>query len=420
MIKAFGVLRSIVRKLRVWGLKGVLGYIPRRYAAIRFRRFFLKNCKRNSATETTRGITVIAPISMGFSNSKVARDFLYALKNAGIPFQSFDLNTRHDVVRSDYEDVLTPIEEFDIRRYDHVVEMFRSPLPNGLVPHRARIAFWEGEYGLLDAFPYLAGKDPVIAMSDFNAIDFRRELPANTPVFKIRYPLQKVSKDMDTPAEVRKRYGMSELDFVVFFNFDLGSFHRKNPIGAMRAFALALGGKNNAKLVFKLNLAKDFPDRIAMLEEEARRLDIGEKLVLVSGYIPRKDVYGLANACDVYISLHRAEGFGIGVAEAMQLGKPVIVTDYSATTEFCNPSNSIPIPYKLIDIRPGEYFEAMRTWADADIDAAATALRHCYDDPAFRKEIGLKGKAFVEDYFSSANFRRSVEAFLNGGIMEVV
>lgn len=350
---------------------------------------------------------------MGYSNSKTVRDFLYALKNADIPFQSLDINTRRDVIPSDYADILTSIEEFDIRRYDHVVEMFRSPLPDGLAPHRARIAFWEGEYGLLDAFPYLAGKDPVIAMSDFNAQDFRRELPPETPVFKILYPLQRISSDMDDRTTVRARYGIGAEDFAAFFNFDLGSFFRKNPIGTMRAFAKALGGKQNAKLVFKLNLAKDFPDRIAVLKEEARRLNIDDKLVLVTGYIPRKDVYGLTNACDVYISLHRAEGFGIGVAEAMQLGKPVIVTDYSATTEFCNSDNSIPIPYRLVAIRPGEYFESMRTWADADIEAAATALRRCYDDPAYRAAIGLKGKTFVEEHFSTTNFKRSVEAFLD-------
>lgn len=405
---------SIVRKLRVWGFKGVLGYIPRRYASIRFRRLLLSNSRHHSATRPVRGVTVIAPISMGYSNSKTVRDFLYALKNADVPFQSFDLNTRHDVIPSDYADILTPTDSFDIRKYDHVVEMFRSPLPDGIVPCRARIAFWEGEHGLLDAFPYLKGADPVIAMSDFNAQAFRRELPSKTQVYKILYPLQRVSTDMDDQTIIRSQYGIGADDFVVFFNFDLGSFHRKNPLGTMRAFAQALGEKPDAKLVFKLNLAKDFPDKIALLKEEASRLKIGEKLVLVTGYLPRKNIYGLTNACDVYISLHRAEGFGIGVAEAMQLGKPVIVTDYSATTEFCNSDNSIPISYRLIAIRPGEYFESMRTWADADIDTAATALRRCYDDPAYRTAIGLKGKTFVEEHFSTANFKRSVEAFLNG------
>lgn len=406
-------LSSAVRKLRVWGIKGVLGYIPRRVTSLRFRRFLQNNYAHHPTTKPQRGITVIAPISMGYSNSKTVRDFLYALKAANIPFQSLNINTRHDVITSDYADILTPPSSFDIRKYDHVVEMFRSPLPNGLVPCRARIAFWEGEHGLLEAFPYLNVPDPVIAMSDFNYTDFRSELPPTTPVFKIPYPLQRVSADMDDRSTTRARYGIGEDDFVAFFNFDLGSFFRKNPIGTMRAFAKALGSEPKSKLVFKLNLAKDFPEKIDMIKAEAAKLGISDKLILVTGYIPRKDVYGLTNACDVYISLHRAEGFGIGVAEAMQLGKPVIVSDYSATTEFCNHNNAIPIPYKLVPIQNGEYFAAMRTWADADVDAAAEALRKCHDDMVFRTEIGSKGKTFVEEHFSTANFRKSVEAFLD-------
>ena len=350
---------------------------------------------------------------MGFSNSKVVRDFLYALKAAGIPFQSLDINTRHDVIASDYADILTPPAAFDIRKFDHVVEMFRSPLPDGLVPCRARIAFWEGEHGLLEAFPYLKGTDPVIAMSDFNYADFRNELQPETPVFKIPYPLQRVSADMDDRSVVRAKYGIGIDDFVVFFNFDLGAFYRKNPLATMRAFAKALGKEPKAKLAFKLNLAKDFPERVAMLKNEAADLGVSDKLILVTGYIPRKDVYGLTNACDVYISLHRAEGFGIGVAEAMQLGKPVIVTDYSSTTEFCTHHNAIPIPYRLVPVQKGEYFTAMQTWADADVEAAAAALRKCYVDTAFRLEIGLKGKAFVEEHFSTANFRKAIDGFLD-------
>lgn len=406
-------LFSVARKLRVWGIKGVLGYIPRRVEAVHYRSLLRENYKRHSSTQPQRGITVIAPISMGYSNSKTVRDFLYALKASGIPFQSLDINTRHDVISSDYADILTPPTDFNIRKYTHVVEMFRSPLPDGLVPCRARIAFWEGEHGLLEAFPYLNAPNPVIAMSDFNYTDFRNELPPATPVFKILYPLQRVSADMDDKSTTRARYGIGADDFVAFFNFDLGSFFRKNPIWAMRAFAKALGTEPKARLVFKLNLAKDFPERIDWLKTEASALGISDKFILVTGYIPRKDVYGLTNACDVYISLHRAEGFGIGVAEAMQLGKPVIATDYSSTTEFCNPDIAIPIPYRLVPIQNGEYFTAMQTWADADVDAAAAALRKCHDDVAFRTEIGRKGKAFIEEHFSVAHFKQSVEAFLD-------
>lgn len=74
---------------------------------------------------------------------------------------------------------------------------------------------------------------------------------------------------------------------------------------------------------------------------------------------------------------------------------------------------SFPVDYKLVPILPDEYFTSMKEWAEADVDDAAKWLRLCYDDSALRNEVGLKGKAFVEEHFSTENFRKSVEDFLD-------
>jgi glycosyltransferase involved in cell wall biosynthesis len=96
----------------------------------------------------------------------------------------------------------------------------------------------------------------------------------------------------------------------------------------------------------------------------------------------------------------------------------VIVSDYASTAEFCNSDTAILIPATRIPYpdsqRDHPYYISVTECAEPDIDAAAAALRRCYDDPAYRTAIGLKGKAFVEEHFSTANFKRSVEAFLNG------
>lgn len=404
--------KSIILKLRVWGFKGVWSYLGVRYDSFCARKALKRNAAKYKEVVPAHGITVVAPLTMKYSHSNAVRDFVFALKKAEIPFQTFDTNRCPEVSLADYADVLTPEQEFRVNKYDHVIEMFKSPLPEGIVKHRARIAFWEGESGMLDVFPYLAGPDPVIGMSDFNVAYFRKALPPTTPVYKILYPLQTDVSGFDVPAAVRARFGIGAEDFSVFFNFDLGSYYRKNPEGALRAFALAFKGTPGTKLVFKLKLATEHADKIAILEKLALELGVRDKLVLVKDYLSKKDLHGLTNACDVYLSLHRAEGFGIGIAEAMSLGKAVVVTDYSSSTEFCRPDNSIPVPYKLVPVPPQEYFGPMGEWADADTEAAATALRKFHEDPAFREAIGQKAKAFIADYFSTENFRKSVEAFL--------
>ncbi len=403
---------NLTRKIRVWGVTGVVDSIPRYSYHFICRCSLYLNYLRNRNVRPVPGVTVIANVSESTSNSKTTRDFIVALKEAGIPVQSFDLCRRRKL-RKRYPELVTPGREFCVTKYTHVVEMFRSPLPDGIVQHRARIAFWEGESGVLAAFPYLAGPAPIIAMSDFNYEAFRRDLPSTTPVFKVPYPLRQLPADLEPKETVRARHGLKRDDFAVLFNFDIGSFWRKNPIAAVRSFARAFKDVANAKLVLKTNCSKAFPERIQWIRKEIDSLGISSSVVWIHDYVAVKELYAIVNACDVYLSLHRAEGFGIGIAEAMQLGKPVIVTDYSASTEFCRPDNSFPVAYRLVDIKPGEYFTEMRTWADADVDDAAKALRLCYDDPAKRREVGEAGRKFVEEHFSIENFRSAMNGILN-------
>ena len=403
---------TYLRKLRVWGWRGAVSYLRILREDILNRRELLRNAQRHLGVAPARGITVVAPLSMKYSNSKTVRDFVWALKAAGIPFQTFDTNRRPEVPEEDFRDILTPKEDFVATKFDHVVEMFKSPFPDGLVPHRARIAFWEGEGGMLDVFPYLAKPDPVIAMSDFNAAQFRRELPASTPVFKIVYPLPLDVAGFDPPAVMRVRFGIPAYAFAVFYNFDLGSYFRKNPEAAVRAFAEAFRDEPRARLVLKLKWAAEHADKVVRLEALAGTLGIRDRLVLVRDYLSRRDLHGLANACDCYFSPHRGEGFGIGIAEAMLMEKPVVATDWSATTEFVRPEHAIPVPCRMVPVAPGEYFR-MDAWADIVVPAAAAALRRLFNEPGLRAELGRKARAFVLDHFSARKVAADVERFLD-------
>ncbi len=403
---------SLARKFLVWGLPGVKDYISKK---LRWRRLAkeLRSISRLDEDVTpARGITLIGDFLQGGSNSKTNRDFAHALKDAGIPFQTFSIDRSSSVPEADYADILTPVDEFRLHKYTHVIEMFRSPLPRELVGNRARVAFWEGEHGILDVWPFLAGDDPVIGMSDFNVDYFKREFKA--PVYKILYPLRKIDVAMPSRDEIRGRLGIGKDDFVVLFTFDFGSYKRKNPIAAMCAFAKALSSVPHAKLVFKTMGAKNHRAAVEELERKAADLGIEGQFLLVTEYLSHADLYGLTNACDVYMALHHGEGFGLGMAEAMLMGKPVIATDWSANTEFCRPGASFPVPYKLVPIRPDEYFTSMREWAEADVDAAAEALRRCHDSPELRRDVGEKGRRFVEEHFAIENFKKSVDAFLDG------
>ena len=416
MFSVLKTLKAYWIKIRTWGLSGVLNHLRSLAKRRRIRTYLLHDAKRHPYPQPERGITLIGKFTQAASHGKVVRDFAFALKAAGIPYQTLNTDDKPNIPMSDVSDILTPPEEFHVKRFDHVVEILPSIVPSSLHLPLSRIAFWEFESGFLHAYPDMSLSRSVIAMSDFNAAYFRKELPPTSTVTKILYPFHAYSNGLAAPTSIRSRYGIAAEEFVVFFNFDFGSsYYRKNPEGAMRAFAAAFRDVPNTRLVFKTMRAKSRPDLLTQIETLARELDISERLTLINTYIPERDLFGLTNACDVYLSLHRGEGFGITLAEAMAMGKPVVCTNWSSTTEFCRPDCTIPIPYRMVPVPPNQvdhpYYQQVKEWAEPDIDAAAAALRRLYDDSALRKEIGKRARESISSQFSVENLRRSIRAF---------
>jgi glycosyltransferase involved in cell wall biosynthesis len=100
------------------------------------------------------------------------------------------------------------------------------------------------------------------------------------------------------------------------------------------------------------------------------------RLILIDGILPREELVGLYGCADVLISLHRAEGYGRVLAEALQLGLQVVATDYSGNCDFCIGTQAHPVPYTLVPVQQGHYpHHAHQHWAEADPRAAVQALR---------------------------------------------
>lgn len=410
------VMLANVRKALHWGPQGVCTYLKKWPERRRIQKTLLRGMNDFSVVPV-RGITVIGEFTRFGSGSKTLRDFAYALRESGVPMQTFNTDLHPQTPAADTEGILTPLHEFHIRKYDHIVEILPSMVPPILGVSKSRIAFWEFESGFEYGYPDMRNEAQVIAMSDFNAAYFRRILPQEVDVVKILYPFQFEAENLPSREDVRRKYGIALDDFVVFFNFDYGSgFNRKNPDGALRAFAKAFPNDSHVKLVFKTKGSELHPDRVRMLHDLAVELGICNRYVSIDQYVPQRELFGLTNACDVYLSLHRGEGFGMTLAEAMAMGKPVVCTAYSSTTEFCKPECAIPISYRLVDVRPDQidhpYYREVRQWAEADIDEAAGALRRLYDDAAFRALLGTRACRSIRSQFSSENFRRSLNGFL--------
>lgn len=414
----FSTFLGYVAKVRTWGIKGVWNFLVDRIKAQRLRNFFRENAKSHPCVPSDNGLTLVAPFHATYSLGKVMRDFAFRLRDAGIPFQAFDTGKTNGMPDAEIDALITPIDQFRIMKYRNVVELLFGPVPTEeLGLKKSHVAFWEFDSGLLEAFPGLSSTDTVIAMSDFNAAYFRVTLPPTTPVAKILYPFRFTATALPSAVETRQLFGIKHDDFVVFFNFDYGSsVFRKNPEGVMRAFAKAFPGTQDATLVFKTNRSGDYKADKMRLDALAAKLGIMDRFLSIDKFIPRADVLALTAASDVYVSLHRGEGFGLGIAEAMALGKPVIVADCGSPKEFCNSSNAILIPTKTIAISRGQlghpYYLSVTKCEQPDIDVAAEALRTLYDSVELRRKIGEAGKVSIAKHFSIDRFGQSVRTFL--------
>ena len=210
----------------------------------------------------------------------------------------------------------------------------------------------------------------------------------------------------------RRDFDLSEGACIFFFHFDARStFARKNPWAVIRAFRRAFTPKERSgpvRLVLKtINLSRTpaaAGERLAREMQEAGG-------TLIDMELSGEDMASLITCSDVYVSLHRSEGFGLGIAEAMLAGRPAIATAYSGNMDFMTQQNSCLVGYRLCPVghsetynNPGMEFvyEPGQLWAEPNIDQAARWMRLLYENPGQRKRIGSAGSATISTHYSSA------------------
>lgn len=198
--------------------------------------------------------------------------------------------------------------------------------------------------------------------------------------------------------------------FLVVFGY-YSSIARKNPAGAIDAFRRAFGPREGVSLVIKCIDEDAHPDEhAALLAAAGGHPDVH----VMPGYISRDEMDALVAQSDAVVSLHRAEGFGFTPAEAMALGKPVIATGYSGTTDYMTAENSLMIPFDLVRIGPGGGpYPPDAHWAEPDLDAAAEAMRRLVHDPELGRRLGDRAaRDMAARYAPSPAGRRMREVLL--------
>lgn len=200
----------------------------------------------------------------------------------------------------------------------------------------------------------------------------------------------------------RRYFGLPEADYVFLFFYDLRSYSaRKNPRGVFEAFKQLLNKRpyTRTHLVIKVNGVDMNPQAFAELQAEVQALY--GRVTLIDRMMSSSEVKNLLRCSDCFVSLHRSEGYGFGVAEAMALGKPAIATAYSGNMDFMTADTSLPVGYRLIPVLEGEYpHHHGQHWAEPDQDQAVAYMLQLVDDPAMGRALGKKAQLHMQSNFS--------------------
>lgn len=326
-------------------------------------------------------VSVVGYLRLALGVGEAGRQVLRALRHAGFDARGLPIRLNSLSAAVDYsleacldESTAAPVQIFNVNadQLPAVIEHLGSSVrPDA---YRAVMPFWELEgfpAPWLQAFDLV---DEVWAPTRFIQTMLARKL--GKPVLHMPLPLA-----FDAPPPVgRARFGLPEDTFLFFFSFDFLSFmERKNPMALVRAFRQAFrrdGAHPKVALVIKTLNAEAVAEHGRALRESLRD---DPDIVLIERTLEREETLQLIACCDAVASLHRSEGLGLLIAEAMVLGKPVIATDYSATTELVSRHTGWPVDFKLVPVPEGHYpFHEGQVWAEPDEGHAAWQMRQVF------------------------------------------
>ena len=184
--------------------------------------------------------------------------------------------------------------------------------------------------------------------------------------------------------------------FAFLFSFHMGSvMERKNPLALIESFRRAFSEEEPVDVVLKTTSFGNHDAQITELREAAGSANVH----ILDRVLDGDDITALMESCDAYVSLHRSEGLGLTMAEAMLLGKPVVATRYSGNLDFMDDDNSLLVDCEVVPIRgtvpPYSEVEGAH-WAEPSVAHAAALMRRVYDDPSFRVALGERAKRSAE------------------------
>lgn len=350
------------------------------------------------------GVNQIGYFGKGFGLGESSRLMLEALKQAGIPVSLISVNDLLVNVRD--EPFLYPIENvfkypinlFTIDTTQIPIFIERNGWNHFKNRHNIGLVFWETTHttqAYAKGWEYL---DEIWTTSRFMQEVLSRIAPTAIPVHYIPQPLELAYSYRSTNQTKKELPHLFTYLFFFSFNSVLG---RKNPQAIIDAFHIAFPDEKKVRLIIKSKDSQNFSEQLKNMQKKIER---DSRVVWIDEVMDEQERFNLMNRCDCYISLHRSEGFGLTLCEAMLLNKPVIATGYSGNIDFMNDHNSYLCSYRFVPVGEGNPpYPPDGIWAEPDIHHAAQLMRHVFENQEEAITKAHRGREFIQELY---NFKR--------------
>lgn len=389
---------QIVEKIRPFLLKifpqAFLKKIKNKIVEDKEKRMLLSEIPAFDANYYLKGVNVIGPLKSQNGLGQSCRLIAEIIKETGLGYALYDYCMTKNIARNDhtFDEELTQKLSYGINLI-HLnpfeLRMAYLDLGKELPAHRYNIGYWlyELEDIPADWLPALELVDEIWTPSEYISGNFRKitDKPVYTQSYCVTAPVMEQCG--------RKYFSLPEDQFLYLVMYDSKSTQaRKNPMGAIKAYKQAFPQENkDAGLIIKINNAGG--EDMDLLKKE---LADYQNVFFITDTLPKTEVNSLIKAADVFISLHRAEGYGLVMAEAMINGTVCVATNYSSNTEFMNDDVACMIGYDLVPLEgdTGFYLKNSK-WAEPHLDEAAAGIRRLYEDPDYYSGLQTRARTYI-------------------------